>query len=136
MAARNYLTMSDNDIADLTCSIRHELHAGMPANIIHGSLRSVDTVIHRYAHGYCIIRRHKSASVYLWVMYVDPDARCMGVGTTILQDIVHRYASVECTINLLCHESLQFFYEERGFHKVRCTDNFVEMADEFEVEVA
>ena len=136
MAARNYLTMSDNDIADLTYLIRHELHAGMPANIIHGSLRSDDTVIHRYAHGYCIIRRHQSASVYLWVMYVDPDARCMGVGTTILQDIVHRYASVECTINLLCHESLQFFYEERGFHKVRCTDNFVEMADEFEVEVA
>ena len=136
MAARNYLTMSDNDIADLTYLIRHELHAGMPANIIHGSLRSDDTVIHRYAHGYCIIRRHQSASVYLWVMYVDPDARCMGVGTTILQDIIHRYAAIECTINLLCHVSLQFFYEERGFHEVRRADDFVEMAGEFEGEDA
>ncbi|MGB5259661.1 MAG: GNAT family N-acetyltransferase [Gammaproteobacteria bacterium] len=136
MVARNYLAMSDNDIAELTYSIRHELHAGMPANIIHGSLRSDDTVIHRYPDGYCIIRRHQSASVYLWVMYVDPDARCMGAGTAILQDIIHRYAAIECTINLLCHESLQFFYEERGFNEVSRADNFVEMAGEFEGENA
>jgi GNAT superfamily N-acetyltransferase len=136
MTARNFLAMSDNDIADLTYSIRHELHAGMPANIIHGSLHSDDTVIHRYPHGYCIIRRHQSASVYLWVMYVDPDARCMGVGTTILQDIIHRYAAIECTINLLCHESLQFFYEERGFQEVHRADRFVEMAGEFDGEDA
>jgi hypothetical protein len=57
----------------------------------------------------------------------------MGVGTTILQDIVHRYAAIECTINLLCHESLQLFYEERGFQEVIRADNFVEMAGEFEV---
>jgi hypothetical protein len=60
----------------------------------------------------------------------------MGVGSTILQDIIHRYAAIECTINLLCHESLQFFYEERGFQTVLRTDNFVEMANEFEVEDA
>jgi len=134
MAARNYLTMSDNDITDFTYSIRHELHAGIPANLIQCILRSVDTVIHRYSHGYCIIRRHQSASVYLWVMYVDPGARCMGVGTKILQDIIHRYAAIECTINLLCHKSLQSFYEERGFHEILRTDNFIEMAGEFEGE--
>ena len=136
MTARDYLAMSDNDIADLTYSIRHELHAGMPANIILGNLHSDDTVIHRYPHGYCIIRRHQSSSVYLWVMYVDPGSRCMGIGTTILQDIIHRYAAIECTINLLCHESLQFFYEERGFQQVHRTDSFVEMAGEFEGEDA
>ena len=136
MAARNYFTMSDNDIADFTCLIRQELHAGMPANIIHGSLRSGGTVIHRYPHGYCIIRRHQSASVYLWVMYVDPEARCTGVGTAILQDIIHRYAAIGCTINLLCHESLQSFYAERGFNEVLRTDNLVEMAGKFEGEEA
>ena len=134
MAARNFFTMSDNDIADFTYLIRQELHAGIPANIIHDSLRSVDTVIHRYSHGYCIIQRHQSASVYLWVMYVDPDARYMGVGTTILQDIIHRYAAIDCTINLLCHESLQSFYGERGFHEVLRADDFVEMAGVFEGE--
>jgi len=67
-------------------------------------------------------------------MYVDPEARCMGVGTTILQDIINRYAAIECTINLLCHESLKLFYEERGFQEVHRADSFVEMAGEFEVE--
>ena len=134
MAARNYLKMSDDEIADFTYLIRHELHAGIPANIMHSSLRSVNTIIHRYLHGYCIIRRHQSASVYLWVMYVDPEARCMGVGTTILQDIIHRYAAFSCTINLLCHESLQSFYMKSGFHKVTRADTLVELAHEFEGE--
>mgnify|MGYP001812023869 FL=1 len=131
---RNYLTMSDDEIADFTYLFRHELHAGIPANVMHSSLRSGHTIIHRYLHGYCIIRRHQSASVYLWVMYVDPEARCMGVGTTILQDIIHRYASIECKINLLCHESLQSFYLKSGFHKVTRADTLVELAHEFEGE--
>lgn len=134
MDARNYLKMSDDEIADFTYLIRHELHAGIPANIMHSSLRSGNTIIHRYLHGYCIIRRHQSASVYLWVMYVDPEARCMGVGTTILQDIIHRYAAISCTINLLCHESLQSFYMKSGFHKVIRADNLVELEREFEGE--
>lgn len=132
--ARNYLIMSDDEIADFTYLIRNELHAGVPANVMNSSLRSGHTIIHRYLHGYCIIRRHKSASVYLWVMYVDPEARCMGVGTTILQDIIHRYASIECNINLLCHESLQSFYLKSGFHKVTRADTLVEMSHEFEGE--
>ena len=134
MVTRNYLTMSDEDIADFTYLIRQELHAGIPANVMHGSLCSDATIIHRYPHGYCIIRCHQSASVYLWIMYVDPEARHMGVGTTILQDIIHRYAAIDCSINLLCHESLQSFYEERGFHEVIRADEFIEMAGEFEYE--
>ena len=58
----------------------------------------------------------------------------MGVGTTILQDIIHRYASIECKINLLCHESLQSFYLKSGFHKVTRADTLVELAHEFEGE--
>ena len=134
MCARNYLKMSDDEIADFTYLIRHELHAGIPANVMHSNLRSGNAIIHRYLHGYCIIRRHQSASVYLWVMYVDPVARCMGVGTTILKDIIQRYAAIECTINLLCHESLQSFYLKSGFHKVIHADNLVELAREFEGE--
>jgi GNAT superfamily N-acetyltransferase len=134
MAARNYLKMSDDEIADFTYLIRNELHAGIPANVMHSSLRSGHTIIHRYLHGYCIIRRHQSASVYLWVMYVDPEVRCMGVGTTILQDIIHRYAAIECTINLLCPESLQPFYMKSGFHKVIRADNLVELVREFKGE--
>ena len=136
MVERNYFKMSDNDIADFTYLIRKELHAGIPANILQSGLHSGYTVIHRYPHGYCIIRRHQSTSVYLWVMYVNPRARCMGVGTTILQDIIHRYAAIECRLNLLCHESLRSFYAERGFYEVCHADNFLEMAGEFEDKAA
>ena len=133
MATQNYLTMSDSEIANFTYSVRDELHANIPPDVMLDAIQSGDTVIHQYPEGFCVIRRYKSSSPYLWVMYVDPDERGHDVGAAMLQDIECKYASAE-SIGLQCHESLQPYYEKRGFHPVLPYDDFVEMSKDIKEE--